>query len=76
MNKNDPRVNNGVSLMDKFLSPLKRFYPRAMHSISPVKCFSIFRAKNVSRVNRKVSLMKESVSFMKGKDLFVNKNFS
>jgi len=76
MNKNDPHVNNGVSLVDKFFSLVKRFDPHAMHSISSVKCFSLFRAKNASRMNRKVSLMKESASCMKGKGSFVNKNIS
>lgn len=60
--------------MDKFLSLVKRFDPHAMHLISPVKCLSIFRTKNASRVNRKLSLMKGSVSSMIEKNLFVKKN--
>jgi hypothetical protein len=76
MNKNASHLNNRVSLMDKFLSPVKRFYSRAMHLISSVKRFSLCWAKNASRMNKNVSLMKKSALRMKGKGLFMNKNVS
>ncbi|MCX6581103.1 MAG: hypothetical protein NT166_13070 [Candidatus Aminicenantes bacterium] len=76
MKENVSRVDNGVSLMDKFFPPMKRFYPHAIDLISSLKRFSLSRAKNASRMNKNASLMKESALRMKGKGLFMNKNIS